>query len=174
MRCDVKFSATLALLMGFVALVGLLIAPPLAAQSAPQSASQMARGAKMWAATCNRCHDIRSPAERTDRQWTTIVAHMRTRANLTEADAEAILVFLQSMNAPEGAPNRTADSEPTTHGGGSPADLAWQEILRYHALRRNHADRADAARPLHESLLRYLDSLADEHARGAELKRGEG
>lgn len=177
MRFHDKFSARLALPVGLIALMGVLAARPLAAQSASgtdaaQAAAQMARGAKLWVATCNRCHDLRSPAERTDRQWATIVAHMRTRANLTEADAEAILVFLQASNGPEGGSGRTAQARPATHGGGSASDLARQETLRYDALQRSHPERAKADRPLHDSLLRYLARLMEAEApRSGEPRR---
>lgn len=72
-------------------------------------------GAELWGRTCTRCHNARAPNERTDREWTTIVQHMRARANLTRSEAGAILEFLQAANAPEaGAVARTAPSKPSS------------------------------------------------------------
>jgi cytochrome c len=63
-----------------------------------QDAVEAAQGARLWSMTCNSCHNARSPLERTDRQWTVIVSHMRTRANLTKSEAEAVKAFLQASN----------------------------------------------------------------------------
>lgn len=63
-----------------------------------QETREAARGARLWSMTCNSCHNARSPLERTDRQWTVIVSHMRTRANLTKSEAEAVKAFLQASN----------------------------------------------------------------------------
>jgi hypothetical protein len=53
-------------------------------------------GATLWAQNCNRCHHYRPPDSLAPDQWDVAVMHMRVRANLTEADARAILKFLQS------------------------------------------------------------------------------
>lgn len=63
-----------------------------------QETTEAGRGARLWSMTCNSCHNARSPLERTDRQWTVIVSHMRTRANLTKSEAEAVKAFLQASN----------------------------------------------------------------------------
>lgn len=63
-----------------------------------QASKTIARGAELWSATCNRCHNRRSPIERTDAQWDVIVSHMRTRANLTRSQARAITRFLKQSN----------------------------------------------------------------------------
>ncbi len=63
----------------------------------------LAKGSLAWKENCMRCHNARSSMERTDRDWSTIVGHMRARANLTKSEAQAILAFLQATNAPEGA-----------------------------------------------------------------------
>lgn len=65
-----------------------------------QNTSAIAEGARLWAANCTRCHNARSPAERTDRQWVTVVNHMRARANMTRAEAKAIVAYLQAVNLP--------------------------------------------------------------------------
>lgn len=56
-------------------------------------------GAQVYARTCGRCHNPRSPLERADRDWTVIVSHMRVRGNLTGAESRAVREFLQAMNA---------------------------------------------------------------------------
>ncbi len=55
-------------------------------------------GARVWAQNCIRCHNIRTPASFSDRQWGIIVHHMRVRANLTGEQQEAVLKFLQAAN----------------------------------------------------------------------------
>ncbi|MEE8459249.1 MAG: hypothetical protein V3S08_05215 [Phycisphaerales bacterium] len=55
-------------------------------------------GARVWARNCIRCHNIRSPASFSDRQWGIIVHHMRVKANLTGEQQEAVLRFLQAAN----------------------------------------------------------------------------
>lgn len=84
-----------------------------------QSAQTVARGARLWSATCNRCHNRRATIERTDAQWDVIVSHMRTRANLTRSEADAIARFLKESNrraqpdtatqATRGRPDATQD-----------------------------------------------------------------
>lgn len=56
------------------------------------------RGAELWAQNCARCHNLRAPDERSDREWEIIVAHMRLRANLPGEDARTILDFLKASN----------------------------------------------------------------------------
>ncbi len=63
-----------------------------------QQGSAVAEGAKVYANTCGSCHNARSPLERTDRQWVTIINHMRIRGNLTGGQARAVLAFLQATN----------------------------------------------------------------------------
>ncbi|MFQ5853039.1 MAG: cytochrome c [Candidatus Binatia bacterium] len=70
----------------------------LAALERPVSAQQNKSGAQIWAENCGRCHNVRSPKERSDRQWEIIVLHMRTRANLLAQEAKKILEFLQQSN----------------------------------------------------------------------------
>lgn len=60
-----------------------------------QGAQNMASsGAELWSMTCAHCHNLRSAQEFTAVQWPVIVNHMRTRANLSKADAEAIADYL--------------------------------------------------------------------------------
>ncbi len=55
-------------------------------------------GAKAWADNCIRCHNIRTPASLSDRQWRIVVHHMRVRCMLTPQEHESILRFLQAAN----------------------------------------------------------------------------
>lgn len=64
-------------------------------------AQKMAEGAKIYNDNCMRCHNARSPMERDDQGWATIVAHMRARGNLTRSAAAAVLVYLRASNRPE-------------------------------------------------------------------------
>lgn len=64
-------------------------------------------GAVLWAQNCNRCHNMRAPQEFNDSQWSIIVSHMRTIANLPGEQANKILKFLQESNNP---PQETVES----------------------------------------------------------------
>ncbi len=66
-----------------------------AAQSDPM---QFAKGAKTWADTCARCHNMRDAKSLRDDQWRVAVAHMRVRAGLTATEAANVLAFLQQTN----------------------------------------------------------------------------
>lgn len=79
------------LLMGVFVLAVAVLEAPVAAQSEKG-------GAKLWAENCGRCHLIRSPKERSDREWEIIMQHMRTRAYLTGKESRRILEFLKSAN----------------------------------------------------------------------------
>ena len=85
------------LLFGFVvpALQGHAAETQTAAQTEPM---QFANGAKTWANTCARCHNMRDPKSLRDDQWRAAIAHMRVRAGLTAKEAENVLVFLQQSN----------------------------------------------------------------------------
>ena len=55
-------------------------------------------GARTWAQNCMRCHNVRDPQERSDREWEVIVHHMRVRANLTAEEHRLIVEFLKAAN----------------------------------------------------------------------------
>ncbi len=55
-------------------------------------------GARAWAQNCMRCHNVRDPQERSDREWEIIVHHMRVRANLTADEHRLIVEFLKAAN----------------------------------------------------------------------------
>jgi len=52
----------------------------------------------LYAVNCNRCHEERFPKEFTAVQWTSLMLHMRVRANLTAAESKKILKYLQSQS----------------------------------------------------------------------------
>lgn len=51
--------------------------------------------AQIWAETCNRCHNTRSPDSYSGKEWAVVMTHMRVRGYLTGEDQRAILEFLQ-------------------------------------------------------------------------------
>lgn len=57
-----------------------------------------ALGAKQWADSCTRCHNLRGPNELRDDQWITTMFHMRVRAGLTGEETRNILTFIQASN----------------------------------------------------------------------------
>lgn len=75
------------------------IATGLPTTLAAQAQDDVATGAKVYGDMCGRCHNARSPLERTDREWVTIANHMRVRANLTGGQLRAVLAFLQATNS---------------------------------------------------------------------------
>ena len=60
-------------------------------------AAQAPTGAELYAVNCNRCHEERFPKEFTAVQWTTLMLHMRVRANLTASESKKILKYLQGQ-----------------------------------------------------------------------------
>jgi len=55
-------------------------------------------GAELWADNCNRCHNSRSPTERSDAEWDVIITHMRLQASLTGEEYRKILAFMKTAN----------------------------------------------------------------------------
>jgi len=55
-------------------------------------------GSQLWGENCIRCHNAPSSSEYSGVQWETIGLHMRTRANLTDAETKKIVDFLKSGN----------------------------------------------------------------------------
>lgn len=106
--------------------VGLALARPAAAlpsanmeepDTTATEASLIAQGAKVYAAQCGRCHNMRSSAERTDAQWEVIVSHMRARANLTRSEAEAVKAFLQATNVDRPTASAGGEGEAVAEAG---------------------------------------------------------
>lgn len=55
-------------------------------------------GAQLWAESCSRCHNAPPPERFSDAQWSIVVHHMRSRANLTGEEQRKITEFLQASN----------------------------------------------------------------------------
>lgn len=99
-----------------IALVALL-SGLLVEQTSAQDSNIVAEGARLWANNCTRCHNARSPLERNDREWLTIMNHMRARANLTKTESAAITAYLQMINLQEGNNSTTSESVPDSSAG---------------------------------------------------------
>lgn len=70
------------------------------------AAARIGQGAELFSRTCQRCHDPRGPAERTDREWVIIMQHMQTRGNLTYRQVALVREFLLASNDADVAPGR--------------------------------------------------------------------
>jgi len=62
----------------------------------PTSSAASAGGALLWAESCARCHNLRSPSSYSSTQWEVIVDHMRVRCYLSGEDARTIVAFLKA------------------------------------------------------------------------------
>lgn len=72
----------------------------LAAPSSRARADDHARGARLYAENCGRCHNPRGPGEFSDREWPLIITHMRVIGLLPGDQARAIEAFLRASNNP--------------------------------------------------------------------------
>jgi len=70
----------------------------LAVESESTETQLFLRGAKLWGVYCGLCHKARAGGEFNRLEWDTLMLHMRVRANLPAADAEAIRVYLRSSH----------------------------------------------------------------------------
>lgn len=53
------------------------------------------KGAQLWPNYCGNCHNAPGPSNRSPVDWDLIMMHMRARANIPPAVAEAVLEFLK-------------------------------------------------------------------------------
>ncbi|MEP7170634.1 MAG: cytochrome c [Bacteroidota bacterium] len=53
-------------------------------------------GAQLWGENCNRCHNAPSMDQYSTDQWGIIGTHMKIRANVTDAEEQKIVAFLQN------------------------------------------------------------------------------
>ena len=79
-------------------ILSVLVALMFTQSCAPSKMIAEKSGAQLWGENCIRCHNMPSPADFADAQWTTIGLHMEVRANLTHAEAEKIVDFMKSAN----------------------------------------------------------------------------
>ena len=96
-----------------------------------QDPTEISEGAKAWAKNCTRCHNARSPLERNDRDWATISAHMRARANLTKTETRMIVAYLQMMNGSE------SGSKADTSVNSTPKNISTNEGSKKGEKRKN-------------------------------------
>ena len=61
----------------------------------PSKTAKKLTGAELYAINCNRCHPERYPTEFTSGQWSTLMTHMRVRANLPAKQAKEILKYMK-------------------------------------------------------------------------------
>ena len=54
--------------------------------------------AQLWERTCQRCHNLRSPASYSDLYWNISTMHMQIHAYLTGEEKEIIRKFLNEAN----------------------------------------------------------------------------
>jgi len=106
------------LMVALSVVMGLALLPR---AGAGQNAAMVGEGAQLYGKNCVRCHSARSPMERTDREWVTIVNHMRARANLRKSEAQAMIAFLQAVNASEASGTAVASANETQDASASGA-----------------------------------------------------
>ena len=107
-------TALVAMTAGMGAVIGLSQVTTAQVSSPPGQAEAAARGAKAWADNCASCHNMRSPLEKSDRQWAIAATHMRVRANLPGDVVDDIIIFLQSSNEKTAAPTTAATATAST------------------------------------------------------------
>ncbi|GIW52222.1 MAG: hypothetical protein KatS3mg081_1577 [Gemmatimonadales bacterium] len=79
--------------------LGVALTLPRPPAAIAQQQASVTEGARVYGRMCGRCHNPRSPLERSDRDWVTIANHMRVRANLTGGQVRDVLAFLQASNS---------------------------------------------------------------------------
>lgn len=89
---------------GALAALTLLLPPAAIRAQEADGPSAVAEGAAVYGNMCGRCHNPRSPLERSDRDWVAIINHMRIRGNLTGGQVRNVLAFLQATNTDPGRP----------------------------------------------------------------------
>jgi len=94
-----KYTAALPFL-AIAGVVGFLSFGAATAEQAKEKVDpqQFARGAKAWAKTCARCHNMKSAQDNSDEEWHVDVTHMRVRANIPGDVARDIEAFLRASN----------------------------------------------------------------------------
>lgn len=58
----------------------------------------LSQAGEEWSDICGRCHNLRSPSEYSDAQWTVVVDQMRLLVPLTTQEQYEILAFLKANN----------------------------------------------------------------------------
>lgn len=131
------------------------VAVLLAAGELTSQTSAVGEGARVYAENCSRCHNLRSPAERDNRDWVTIMLHMRARANLTKSEANAVRVFVQATNGIGDSPVTSGAQAPPS---GDEQD-GYEEMLEATLAFPVGAQPSFLSDELVASLDRYLNEL---------------
>lgn len=58
----------------------------------------LSEAGRKWSDICGRCHNLRSPSEYSDAQWTVALDHMRLIVPLTRSEQNEVLEFLKASN----------------------------------------------------------------------------
>ena len=58
----------------------------------------LSKAGERWSDICGRCHNLRSPSEYSDAQWTVAMDHMRLIVPLTTQEHREVLKFLKADN----------------------------------------------------------------------------
>jgi mono/diheme cytochrome c family protein len=58
----------------------------------------LSQAGEKWADLCGRCHNLRSPSEYSDAQWSVVMDHMRFIVPLTSQEQDEVLAFLKANN----------------------------------------------------------------------------
>jgi len=82
----------LALVMATVSIMGL--ATLVGAKDTAVTPAKKLTGEQLFAMNCSRCHTERYPTEFSKVQWKTLLMHMRVRANLPPAQAQAVYKYM--------------------------------------------------------------------------------
>lgn len=72
----------------------LLLAVVGTTSAANENTGNAENGAKLWADTCMRCHNLRTPSSLSKSNWSISMKHMRVRAGLTGQETRDILAFI--------------------------------------------------------------------------------
>ncbi|MBL7764833.1 MAG: hypothetical protein JNJ58_01975 [Chitinophagaceae bacterium] len=54
-------------------------------------------GKLTWKVSCNKCHELYAPQERTASQWDKVMETMAVKAKLSKAEKSAVLAFLHNQ-----------------------------------------------------------------------------
>jgi len=58
----------------------------------------LSQAGEKWSDICGRCHNLRSPSEYSDAQWSVVLDHMRLIVPLTSQEQDEVLAFLKANN----------------------------------------------------------------------------
>jgi len=68
---------------------------------ANENTGNIENGEQVWADTCMRCHNLRTPSSLSKSNWPISMKHMRVRAGLTGQETRDILAFILASKMAE-------------------------------------------------------------------------